>query len=119
MRLDAQRERELEARKGLAKRTFIGVIWFGICFGFAYFLADSLFESEILSYRWFHSALFVPWDWPDWIIFAGVVLFIVFVMNFLLLIGYSFFSAVGRRRPGTPSMYSSDPDPDDQRFDYH
>jgi hypothetical protein len=119
MRLDAQHDRELAKRKGLAKRTIIAFIWLAFCTLFAYYLADLLFENEYLDYRWFHSVLFVPWDWDNWIIFAGVVAFIVFVMNFILLIGYAFFSAAGRRRPGTASLYSSDPDPDDKRFDYH
>ena len=118
MRLDAQRDRKMAKRKGLAKRTIIALIWLGLCILFAYFLTNSLFENEYLNYRWFHSVLFVPWDWDDWVIFAGVVAFIVFVMNFILLIGYAFFSAVGRRRPGSASLYSSDPDPEDKRYDY-
>lgn len=119
MRLDAQREREIAKRKGLATRTIIGVLWFGLCALLAYLLAVWLFENTDLTYRWFHSVLFVPWEWDDWIILAGVVFLIVFSVNFLILLGYSFFSAVGRRRPGTASLYSSDPDPDDQRYDYH
>ncbi len=118
MRLDAQRDRKLEHRRGMAVRTIIAIIWFGLCITFAYFLATMLFDNGDLTIRWFHSALFVPWDWDDWIIFAGVVAFIVFVMNFILLIGYGLFSFIGRRRPGTPSLYSDDPDLDDHRYDY-
>jgi hypothetical protein len=118
MRLDAQRERELEKRKGLATRTIIGLLWFGLCALLAYILADWLFANEYLTIRWFHAVLFVPWEWDDWIIVAGVVIAIVFAVNFLILVGYAFFSAVGRRRPGTASLYSADPDPDDHRYDY-
>ena len=118
MRLDAQRERELARRKGLARRTIIGLLWFGLCFLLTYILADWLFENGHLSYRWFHSVLFVPWDWDDWIILAGVVFVIVVIINFMILVGYSLFSSAGRRRPGTASLYSSDPDPDDHHYDY-
>ena len=119
MRLDAQRDRELERRKGLARRTILALLWFGLCVVGAYFLINWLFVQEYLEYGWFYSRLFIPWDWPNWIIFAGLVFVVVIVVNVILLISYSFFSAAGRRRPGTASLYSSDPDPDDQRFDYH
>ena len=46
MRLDAQKERELEKRKGFALRTIISVIWLAICIGGAYFLIDWLFEND-------------------------------------------------------------------------
>ena len=119
MRLDAQRERELERRKGFAGRTIVAILWFSLCVVGAYFLVHWLFEIDRFNIRWFHTRLYIPWDWDDWIIYAGLMIVIVVIINFLLLVGYSFFSAVGRRRPGSASLYSSDPDPDDQRFDYH
>ena len=118
MRLDAQHERELERRKGLACRTIVGLLWFGLCLVVAYFFVDWLFDKDYLNYNFFYNSLFIPRSWDEWIIFAGIAFVVVFIMNFLLLLGYGFFSVIGRRRPGTASMYSSDPDPDDHRFDY-
>lgn len=118
MRLDDQRERELEKRKGLAGRTILGVIWFGLCFAAAYFLINYLFETEVFRYGWFYGQLFIPRTWPEWVIFAGLVLIVVLAINFFILVGYAFLSPAGKRRPGTPSMHSDDPDLDDHRYDY-
>jgi hypothetical protein len=119
MRLDAKKDRELEKRKGFASRTILAVIWLAICIGSAYFLLDWLFENNYLNTGFFYGQLRIPPDIPDWVIFVGSIAVIVVIVNFLVLIGYAFFSPSGRRRPGTSYMYSADPDPDDRKFDYH
>ena len=119
MRLDMQHERMLEKRKGFAWRTIVAVIWFTLCILAAYFFVDWLFDSETLTYNFFHSRLSIPWEWDDWIINAALILVAVVIMNIFLLLGYSMFSTTGRRRPGRPSLYSQDPDPDDNRYNYH
>ncbi len=119
MRLDAKRERELNRRKGLTARTVAAVIWLGICIGGAYLFVSWLFETERLRLGFFYGQLHIPyWVSEGWII-AGSVLVIVIIINFFVLIGYSLVSPSAKRKPGTPSMYSSDPDPDDKKFDYH
>jgi hypothetical protein len=119
MRLDAKRERELNRRKGLATRTIAAVIWLAICIGAAYFFINWLFETERLRMSFFYGPLHIPtWVSEGWII-AGSVLVIVIIVNFFVLIGYALVSPNAKRKPGTPSMYSSDPDPDDKKFDYH
>ena len=40
MRLDAQRDREVEKRKGFARRTILTFIWLAICIGAAYFFVN-------------------------------------------------------------------------------
>jgi ABC-type sugar transport system permease subunit len=119
MRLDMQHDRMLEKRRGFAWRTIVATVWFSLCFALAYFFVDYLFDTETLTYNFFHSRLSIPWEWDDWIITAGLVVVVVVAMNLLLLLGYSMFSSTGRRRPGNASLYSSDPDPDDNRYNYH
>jgi hypothetical protein len=118
MRLDAKRERELARRKGLALRTVLAVIWLGLCFVGAYFLLDYLFENEILRMSFFRGTLRIPFEISDgWVIFGSMVVIVV-AINFLVLLVVGFFLPAGRRRPGTPSMYSDDPDLDDHKYDY-
>ncbi len=118
MRLDSQRERMLEKRKGFAWRTIVAVIWFGLCIAASIFFVEWLFDTGTLTYNFFHAKLSIPWEWDDWIIDAGLIVVVLVAMNLLLLLGYSMFSSTGRRRPGKASLYSQDPDPDDRRFDY-
>ena len=118
MRLEAKREHELKKRRGLALRTIGAVIWLGICFAGAFFLMRWIFESELLNINFFYNQLRIPRSVSqEWII-IGFTILIVIGINFFVLVGYSLFSPTGRRRPGTPSLYSSDPDPDDHKYDY-
>jgi hypothetical protein len=48
----------------------------------------------------------------------GLMVVFVVIINFFVLLGYAVASPVGRRHPGTPSMYSQEPDPDDRKYDY-
>ena len=118
MRLDAKRERELDRRKGLTSRTIIAFIWLGICIAAGYFLVNWLLETEKLRMRFYYNQLHIPYAVSEGWVIAGTVLVIVIIVNFFVLIGYSLFSPRAKRRPGTPSMFSSDPDPDDRKFDY-
>ena len=118
MRLDAQRDRELVRRRGLALRTILAVIWIAICFGLAYLIVNYLFDNDIVSYRFFYTRLFIPYDVAETVILIGSMILIVVIINFIVLVGYAIASPIGRRRPGTPSLHSSDPDPDDHKYDY-
>lgn len=118
MRLDAKRERELARRKGFAFRTIVAVVWLAICFGLAYLLMNYLFDNDILSYNFFYSRLFFPAEISETMILIGSMIVVVVIINFFVLVGYALASPTGRRRPGTPSMYSQDPDPDDQKYNY-
>lgn len=118
MRLDAQRDAETMRRKGLAWKTILGVIWLGLCFAAAYFLVNYLFESGEVTPSFFYNQLFVPrLIEPELLTYlvAGVV---VVIMNFFVLIGYGFSSRTGRTRPGTPSLKSRNPDPNDPKYHF-
>jgi multisubunit Na+/H+ antiporter MnhB subunit len=119
MRLDAKHDRELARRKGLARRTILVVVWLAICFALAYLIANYLFDNEILSYSFFYNRLFIPPSVDQIFILIALMIVIVVIISFFVLIGYAIASPVGRRRPGTPSLHSADPDPDDHKFDYH
>ena len=119
MRLDAQKERELEKRKGFAGRTILAVIWLVICIGIGYFLINWLFEENYLNMGFFYGQLRIPPAIPEWVIIVASIVVIIVIINFFVLLGFAFFSPSGRRRPGTSYMYSSDPDPDDKKYDYH
>ena len=118
MRLDAKRDRELARRKGLALRTILAIIWLAICIGVAFWLVSYLFDNELLEMGFFRRRLLIPYDISDTIIVIGLVVVLVVAVNFVVLVIYGLLSPTGRRRPGTPSMYSADPDPDDHKFDY-
>jgi Na+-driven multidrug efflux pump len=118
MRLDAKRDRELARRKGLTRRTILAAVWLAICFGLAYLIMSFLFDNELLSYRFFYNQLFVPHDVSETVILVALMFVIVIIINFFVLIGYGLTSSAGRRRPGTPSLRSSDPDADDHKYDY-
>lgn len=118
MRLDAKRQREAARRQGLALRTVLAVIWLGLCFVAAYYLTTFLFENELLTFRFFRVQLRIPFEISDTAIMIGLMVVIVVIINFFVLVIYGLFSSTGRRRPGTPSMYSAEPDPDDRTYDY-
>lgn len=118
MRLDAKREREIEKRKGFASRTLITGVWLAICFAFAYLAMNYLFNNTVITENFIRAQLRLPPWVPDWGILVGAMILIVVIVNFFVLIGYAFFSPSGRRRPGQASLYSSDPDRDDHRYDY-
>lgn len=116
MRLEKQREEEVARRKGSGFKTVVGTIWLALCFAGAYFFVGWLFQEGYVSPSFFWNQLFIPRQVnADWIqiLFA---IFIVFVMNFVLLIGYAFSSTTGRTRPGKPSLKSRNPDPLDKKF---
>lgn len=119
MRLDAKHDREMARRKGLALRTILAVVWLAICFGLAYLIVSFLFDNDLLSYRFFYTQLYVPLDVEETAILIGLTVVVVIIINFFVLVGYGIASPAGRRRPGTPSLHSSDPDPDDRKYDYH
>lgn len=118
MRLDMQRERKLAKRKGLALKTILATFWLTLCFIFAYFLIDWLIDSEVISTEFFYSRLLIPRSVDETIILAGLMVLVVFVMQFFVMIGYAFSSSIGKRRPGTPTSEARNPDPHDSRYNY-
>ncbi len=118
MRLDAKRERELDRRKGFALRTILSVIWLAISFGLAYLVVKMIIDNDLLTYNFFYNRLLIPREVPTTAIYIGLMVVVVIIINFFVLIGFALVSPMGRRRPGTPSMYSQDPDPDDQKYNY-
>ncbi len=118
MRLDAKRDRELARRKGLAWRTILAVTWLAICFGLAFLVMSYLFDNDLLSYNFFYSRLFIPREVSETALLIASMVVIVIIINFFVLVGFGLASPVGRRRPGTPSMHTTEPDPDDQSHDY-
>ena len=119
MRLEHKREMEQASRKGLAKRTILGVIWLAFCFAVAYFATEWLVENGIISYNRLYTRLFIPRSVDQSILQLGIMFLIVIIMQFFILIGYGLFSAAGKRRPGEASLYSQEPDPEEDIFRYN
>lgn len=121
MRLDKQKEAALAKRQGQARKTIIQLIWLGISFVVAYFVATLYIlapDNGLITYRQIYSALQISSSKvPQGVILGAVMLIIVFIMQFVFFIGYFFTSYEGRRRPGTPSLYSRNEDPLDNKFD--
>lgn len=118
MRLERKRQAELAQRKGLAVRTIIAVIWFGLCFVAAYFIVNWLFESETVTLGFFYGRLHIPTSVSEGFIRAGLMVVIVLLIQFFVLLGYAFASPVGRIRPGDATLRSSEPDPNADQYDY-
>lgn len=111
MRIEKKKEQELAQRKGLTRRTVIQVIWLLLSGVIAYFIVQALFDGGYISMEFFRNELAIPQEVPDIAIEGGLVLLIVFVMQFFLIFGYVVASPQGRERSGKPSAYSSNPDP--------
>ena len=118
MRLDAKHEAEIAKRKGLTIKTILAIIWLGLCFTAAYLITDWLFESGALTLNFFYTRLFIPRSIPEEIILIGFMIVIVVILQFFVLIGYAFANPMARRRPGTPTAYSPDPEPKSTQYDY-
>ena len=119
MRIEHKREVEQASRKGLAMRTILGVIWLVFCFIVAYFVTEWLVENDVISYNRIYTRLFIPRTVDQWILQLGIMVLIVIFMQFFVLIGYGLFSVAGKRRPGEASLYSSEPDPEEDIFRYN
>jgi hypothetical protein len=119
MRLDHKHEVEQAGRKGLAKRTILGVIWLAFCFAVAYFVTEWLFENDIITYNSIYTRLFIPRTVDQSILQLGLMFVIVVIMQFIILVGYGLFSAAGRRRPGEASLYTTEPDSDEDLYRYN
>ncbi len=121
MRLEKKHDAELANRQGNAKRTIIQFIWLAISFVIAYFLCTLVIfnpDEGLLTYNEIYRALSISRaDIPEWVIMGVFMLIIVFAMQFFLFIGFFISSQEGRRRPGTPSLYSRNKDPLDNKFD--
>ncbi len=120
MRLDKKREAALMKRQGAARKTIIQTIWLLISAVIAYFLCTLFIfapENGLLTYNEVYRLTGIPRSVPEWAILAAVILLIVIFMQLFLLIGFAFGSSEGRRRPGTPSLYSRNKDPLDNKFD--
>lgn len=118
MRLERKRDAELAKRRGLTIRTIIAVIWFSLCFAAAYFIVIWLFDSETLTLGFFYNRIHIPLSIGELFIRIGLMVVIVFLVQFFVLIGYAFASPAGRVRPGDPSLQSREPDPNADRHDY-
>lgn len=119
MRLDMQREHEKARRKGSAFRTILATIWLAICFAIAYFISEWLITTGVMDYGFFYNRLFVPRWVPEWGVRVGFMIVMVTIMQFFVFIGFAFTSPSGRRRPGKPTLGTTNPDPFDNKYDYH
>jgi ABC-type sugar transport system permease subunit len=116
MLLEKKQRRELERRKGLARRTILQVIWLAISALVAVLLLRMLFAQGTLTMNLVYNKLLLPSWVPQWAVYAGMVLVIVMVMQFFFIFGYMLVSPEGRTRPGDASAYSREPDPLDQEY---
>ena len=118
MRLEKKKDAELAKRKGQARKTILQVIWLAISFVVAYLLATLVIFNGLITYTDVYRSLSISRnDIPEFAILGGVMLIIVFVMQFVFFIGYFLTSYEGRRRPGDPSLYSRNKDPLDNKWD--
>lgn len=116
MRLEKKHQEELAKRKGMATKTIIQGIGLIISFAIAYFVTTYLFNQEILTYPMLYNALSIPRSVPEWAILGGLMVIIVFVMQFAMFVGFFLVNPEGRRRLGDPSLHSRNVDPYDQHF---
>jgi hypothetical protein len=116
MRLELNKERELEKRKGLLGRTLAGIVWLSLISVAAYWLTGWFIENQVVSLNFFYGYLSIPTTIRPQIIRLGFTLTIVIAIQFFILVGYGFASPIGRRRPGEATAFSKDPDPLDNFY---
>jgi hypothetical protein len=118
MRIEKKHEAELEQRKGLTRRTILASVWLIISFAISYLAAGLLIRGETLGLDFFYEEIGIPETISE-VVMQIVVAFVIFLLiQFVVLIGFAIASPKAKMRPGTPSTYSSEPDPYDQMIDY-
>lgn len=118
MRIEKKHEAELEQRKGLTKRTILAALWLIISFAISYLAAGLLMSADVLGPDFFYQEIGIP-ETVSEIVMQIAVAFVIFLMiQFVVLIGYAVTSPKAKMRPGTPTTYSSEPDPYDPTRNY-
>jgi hypothetical protein len=115
MYIEKQREAELARRKGTTGRVIIQVVWLGLWVAAGYYLTNYLYSNELVTPNMIYN-VGIPRAIPEEVFFWAIVLFIVFVSQIFLTMGFAVGSASGRRRPGEASARAANPDPLDQQF---
>jgi uncharacterized membrane protein len=118
MRIEKKHEAELEQRKGLTRRTILASVWLIISFAISYLAAGWLMGGDILGLDFFYQEIGIPETISEVVLQFVVAFVILILIQFVVLIGYAVASPKAKIRPGTPTTYSSDPDPYDQTFKY-
>jgi TRAP-type C4-dicarboxylate transport system permease small subunit len=116
MRLEKKNEEMLAKRKGLTGRTIIQTIWLAISFVAAYFFINYLIDQDYISYDQIYNGFSLPRSVPEWAILVGLMLIIVFIMQFILIFGFMISAPEGRRKLGDPTMKSRNKDPFDDHY---
>jgi uncharacterized BrkB/YihY/UPF0761 family membrane protein len=118
MRIEKKHEAELEQRKGLTRRTILASVWLIITLSISYLAAGWLMGGDILGLDFFYQEIGIPETFSE-VVIQFVVAFVVFLLiQFVVLIGYAVVSPKAKMRTGTPTTYSSEPDPYDQTIKY-
>jgi uncharacterized BrkB/YihY/UPF0761 family membrane protein len=117
MRIEMKHEAELEKRKGLTGRTILAFIWLFASFVVSILLAIWLLIGDIIGTRFFYQDLGISDTVSEVVLIVAVAFIIFLLIQLIVLIGYAAFSPKAKMRTGTPSAYSSNPDPYDQTYD--
>jgi hypothetical protein len=115
MKIEKRREQELAKRQGNARRTVIQGIWLLIALAFSYFMLTYLNNEKIFTTGMIRNAFNIPRTIPEWAVLGGMMIVLTLIIQFFLSAGYLLASPQGRRKPGRGDMYSSNPDPFDDR----
>ncbi|MCA9995790.1 MAG: hypothetical protein KDE56_08595 [Anaerolineales bacterium] len=116
MHLEQLRDAEEAKRKGQARRTLLQTIWLLITGSGAYVLTSLLLAQNENLYATLYRQFSIPTWVPTAVVFWAIVIIIVLLMQLIFLLVFITASSEGRRRPGTPSLYSRNKDPLDDRF---
>ncbi|RMG95252.1 MAG: hypothetical protein D6706_12415 [Chloroflexi bacterium] len=117
MRLDKKHEEELARRKGMARKTFFQTIWLIISGGASYFALGVMEDAGWVSVPGTSAALaellsFIPGvslsasSIPDWFTRAILIVVMILFLQTFFYLGYAFASPAGRRKAGSPTVYS-------------
>ena len=117
MRIEMKHEAELEKRKGLTGRTILAFVWLFASFAVSILVASWLLIGDIIGTKFFYQDLGIPDTVSEVVLILAVALIIYLIIQLFVLIGYAAFSPKAKMRTGTPSAYSSNPDPYDQTYD--
>jgi flagellar basal body-associated protein FliL len=116
MRLEMKRNAEVAQRKGLTVRTIVAVCWFALAAVIGYFLVNWMFENGIVTANFFYSQLFIPGTVDEIFIRTGLILFVVFILEFMAIMVFALTSSQARQKTGRARAEAQVHDPFDN---YH
>jgi len=116
MRLDEINKAKQAQRRGFARRFILSLIWLAITVVVAIFFVDWILENGVITYNQVVVNLSLPASVSTSMIRIGIIVLVVFILQFLTLTVVALATPSGRERTGKPTVKSKDLDIDERKF---